>query len=70
MKNGLTSVDKALALNPDYVEALTYRGLLLRIEAAMEKDAARQKALLNEASQLQEKAVGAEEEAGVGGIAD
>ncbi len=57
VKNGLTSVDKALALNADYVEALTYRGLLLRIEAAMEKDAARQKALLNEASQLQEKAV-------------
>jgi len=57
VKNGLASVDKALSLNPDYVEALTYRGLLLRIEAAMEKDAARQKALLNEASQLQEKAV-------------
>lgn len=57
VKNGLTAVDKALALNPDYVEALTYRGLLLRIEAAMEKDAGRQKALLNEATQLQEKAV-------------
>jgi tetratricopeptide (TPR) repeat protein len=57
VKNGLTAIDKALGLNPDYVEALTYRGLLLRIEAAMEKDAARQKALLNEATQLQEKAV-------------
>ena len=57
VKNGLTSIDKALALNADYVEALTYRGLLLRIEAAMEKDAARQKALLSEATQLQEKAV-------------
>lgn len=57
VKNGLTAVDKALSLNAAYVEALTYRGLLLRIEAAMEKDAARQKALLNEASQLQEKAV-------------
>ncbi len=57
VKNGLVSVDKAMALNADYVEALTYRGLLLRVEAAMEKDAARQKALLNEASQLQEKAV-------------
>jgi tetratricopeptide (TPR) repeat protein len=57
-KNGLASVDKALALNPDYVEALTYRGLLLRIEAAMEtKDAKRQSALLEEAKQLQEKAV-------------
>ena len=56
-KNGLAAVDKALALNADYVEALTYRGLLLRIDAAMEKDAARQKALLDEAKQLQEKAV-------------
>ncbi|RPI55026.1 MAG: hypothetical protein EHM55_09090 [Acidobacteria bacterium] len=58
VKSGLTAVDKALALNPVYVEALTYRGLLLRIEAAMEKDAGRQKQLLNEATQLQEKAVG------------
>ena len=58
VKQGLTAVDKAIALNPDYIEALTYRGLLLRVEAAMEKDAARQKALLNEATQLQEKAVG------------
>jgi tetratricopeptide (TPR) repeat protein len=57
VKSGLVSVDKALSLNADYVEALTYRGLLLRIEAAMEKDAARQKELLTEASQLQEKAV-------------
>ena len=57
VKNGLTAVDRALALNADYVEALTYRGLLLRIEAAIEKDAGRQKALLNEASLLQDKAV-------------
>jgi len=57
VKNGLTSVDKALALNPDYIEALVYRGLLLRTEATIEKDATRQKALLNEATQLQEKAV-------------
>ena len=58
VKNGLTAVDRAISLNPDYVEALTYRGLLLRVEAAMEKDAARQKQLLSEATQLQEKAVG------------
>jgi tetratricopeptide (TPR) repeat protein len=57
VKNGLAAVDKAISLNADYVEALTYRGLLLRIEAAMEKDAGRQKALLTEATQLQEKAV-------------
>ena len=58
VKNGLTAIDKAIALNPDYVEALSYRGLLLRLEAAMEKDAGRQKALLSEATALQEKAVG------------
>jgi tetratricopeptide (TPR) repeat protein len=56
-KSGLTAVDKAIALNPEYFEALTYRGLLLRIEAGMEKDAKRQRALLDEANQLQEKAV-------------
>ena len=55
---GLEAVEKAIKLNPDYVEALTYKGLLLRVQAAMEKDAARQKALLQEATQLQEKAVG------------
>jgi len=53
---GLAAVDKALQLKPDYVEAITYRGLLLRVQAAMEKDAAKQKALLTEANQLQEKA--------------
>ena len=37
IKNGLASVDKAIALNPDYVEALIYRGLLLRIESVYGK---------------------------------
>ena len=70
VKNGLASVDKALALNADYVEALTYRGLLLRIEAAMEKDAARQKALLTEASQLQEKAVALKKKQAAGAVTE
>jgi tetratricopeptide (TPR) repeat protein len=63
VKTGLAAVDRAIALNPEYVEALTYRGLLLRIEATMEKDAGRQKALLDEAKQLQEKAVGLKKKA-------
>jgi tetratricopeptide (TPR) repeat protein len=58
VKKGLESVEKALALNPDYVEAITYKGLLLRIEAAMEKNPGRQQALLREATELQEKAAG------------
>jgi hypothetical protein len=36
-KNGLASADKALALNQDYVDALVYRGLLLRTDAALKK---------------------------------
>jgi tetratricopeptide (TPR) repeat protein len=54
---GLASIDKALQLKPDYVEAITYRGLLLRVQAAMEKDAGKQKQLLADATKLQEQAV-------------
>jgi tetratricopeptide (TPR) repeat protein len=54
---GLAAIDQALKLKPDYVEAITYRGLLLRVQAAMEKDPAKQKQLLNDATKLQEQAV-------------
>ena len=39
------------------MEAVTYRGLLLRVQAGLEKDAARQKALLKEAEAMQARAV-------------
>jgi predicted Zn-dependent protease len=55
---GLEAVEKALKLNPDYVDAVAYKGLLLRNQAAIEKDAGRQKALIQEANQLQERAAG------------
>ena len=55
-EKGLESVEKALQLNPDYVDAVAYKGLLLRNQAAIEKDPGRQKALLTEANQLQERA--------------
>jgi predicted Zn-dependent protease len=54
---GLAAIDMALKLKPDYVEAITYRGLLLRVQAAMEKDPAKQKQLLTDATKLQEQAV-------------
>ena len=54
---GLKAVDKAIQLNPDYMEAVTYRGLLLRVLAAAEKDAGKQKALLRDAEAMQAKAV-------------
>jgi tetratricopeptide (TPR) repeat protein len=55
-EKGLEAVERALKLNPDYVDAVAYKGLLLRNQAAIEKDAARQKQLLSEATQLQERA--------------
>ena len=56
ISKGLSEVDRALEIKPDYVEALTYRGLLLRLEANMEKNADRQKALMKEAEELQGRA--------------
>ena len=53
---GLVEADKALALKPDYFEALTYKNLLLRSEALVEKDPAKQQALLKQADQLRDKA--------------
>jgi tetratricopeptide (TPR) repeat protein len=55
-QQGLDAVDKAISLNPNYMEAVTYRGLLLRVQAALEKDAGRQKALLTEAEKMQAQA--------------
>ena len=36
--SGIAATDRALALNPDYVEALTYKNLLLRMRANLETD--------------------------------
>ena len=36
--DGLAAVNKALEIKPDYVEAMTYKGLLLRTQALIEKD--------------------------------
>ncbi len=54
---GLEQVDKALQLKPDYMEALTYKNLLLRLQANLEKDQARQSALLKEADKLRDEAL-------------
>lgn len=55
-KAGMEAVDKALQLNPDYMEAVTYRGLLLRVQALIDKNPAAQKSLLAEADRMQQRA--------------
>jgi tetratricopeptide (TPR) repeat protein len=53
---GLQASDKAIELKKDYVEAIAFKGLLLREQAAMEKDPAKQKELIDEAVKLGQKA--------------
>jgi tetratricopeptide (TPR) repeat protein len=54
---GLRAIDKALSLRSDYMEALTYKSLLLRVQASLEKDPARQHRLRTEADGLRDKAI-------------
>ncbi len=54
---GIAAEDKALSLNPNYIEALVYKNILLRQQANLEKDPAKQKELLNQADQLRNKAM-------------
>ena len=56
VQKGIGAVDKALGIKPDYTEALVYKGLLLRLQANMEKDPSKQQALIKEATQLRDKA--------------
>jgi len=54
---GIAAEDKALQLNPNYVEALVYKNILLRQLALVEKDPALQKKMLEEADTLRNKAI-------------
>jgi tetratricopeptide (TPR) repeat protein len=53
---GLEAADKAIRIKPDYLEAIVYKGLLLRLEANMEKDRKKQADLLHQADELRDRA--------------
>jgi tetratricopeptide (TPR) repeat protein len=53
---GIEAVDKAISLNDQYMEALVYKNLLLRVQANLEQNPARQQALIKEATDLQNRA--------------
>ena len=53
---GLEAVEKALDLREGYVEALVYKGILLRLQANTETDLEIQQALLAEADELRDRA--------------
>jgi len=53
---GVEAADKALSIKTDFVEALTFKGLLLRQQALVEKDPAKQQQLLKDGTALGDKA--------------
>jgi len=54
--DGLGSVDKAIQIKSDYMEAIAYKNLLLRLQANLEKDPRKQQELLREADRLRDQA--------------
>src|SRR3954470_7854786 len=55
VNKGLAAVDKALDIKPDYGDAMTYKGLLLRLGANLEKDPAKQQDMLKKAKEMQDQ---------------
>jgi len=53
---GLAEVEKALELNADYVEALTYKNILMRMQANLTDDLDERDALIEEADILRDRA--------------
>src|SRR6185295_15349733 len=55
INKGLVAVEKALDIKPDYADAMTYKGLLLRLAVNLEKDPANQQDYLKKAKEMQDK---------------
>jgi tetratricopeptide (TPR) repeat protein len=52
---GIDATDKALKLNQDYIDALTYKNILLRMQANLETDLKKRQMLIDEADKLRNK---------------
>jgi tetratricopeptide (TPR) repeat protein len=57
LQSGLEAEDRALGINPDYFEAVTYKSLLLALQASRSPNPADQKRLLGQAAELRARAV-------------
>lgn len=55
--SGIAATDRALALKSDYMEAMTYKNLLLRLQANLETDPVRKQQLIAEADVLRNRAI-------------
>ncbi|MBI2222750.1 MAG: tetratricopeptide repeat protein [Acidobacteria bacterium] len=57
IEKGIEASTRAIELNPNYMEALTYKNLLLRLKGNLEQDPAKRAALYKEADTLRNKAI-------------
>ncbi len=64
VSSGIAAEDKALKLNSEYYEAVTFKKMLIGLQASRERDVAVQKRLLGEATALGSAARPAEEAGG------
>jgi tetratricopeptide (TPR) repeat protein len=56
VSTGLDEVDKALQIKSDYIDAIVRKGLLLRVQAGLEKDRTKYDDLMKQAQSLTDKA--------------
>lgn len=54
---GLAADDRALTMNPDYIPALTYKNIFLRMQAKLTDDAQERDRLIRQADELRDKAI-------------
>jgi TonB family protein len=57
IRDGIAAEDRALALNPDYMEAMTYKNILLRMQANLVEDPVEKSRLIAEADGLRSRAI-------------
>ena len=57
IEKGIAASTRAIELNPNYMEALTYKNLLLRLKGNLDQDRAKRAALYKEADTLRNKAI-------------
>jgi len=58
--DGIAAEDRALAINPDYLEAMTFKNILLRMEAKAVGDPAEQARLIADADLLRNRVIAAQ----------
>jgi protein TonB len=57
LERGLAAEDRALAADPDFIPALVYKNLLLRVQSTLEGDPGTRDALVREADTLRNRAL-------------